>query len=614
MCGALHAQAASLTSTWLGGTGAWTDAAQWSAGVPQNTATNSYVAAIDGGNPTASSVTLDTAATIDSLQVDADDALTISSTGALTIDGASVANAGRITLQAGSSLQTGASATQLSGGGIVELQGGTLQATGLTNLDNRIQGYGEVIGGAGSPDFIDSAAMEANVSGQTLTLASGIRIKGGVVRASNGGSLQFSTSGDNIIMSGAVAEAADGSSIGMADTTDSTNSVFLALNHSQITVSGNHTGTRFSSDATSTIAIGSSFDHGSLSDVVLDGNISALSASVSGTLTNFGTVSGGGLYPLAPTTIVNHGEIDAIVELYDPTDSASPVTLTGGGRFTIDNVDPFPTSPLTNVDNQVQARGPIHLVGNGGSFEAMPGTLTLMGSGLTHTGLLKAPSGSTIEMDEGATGSGAWLADVGRIHVAADVETTGNVEVLHGGMLAVDGTMSANDLVVDGTSSLDVQGMLKVAGNLAFDGENGGRWLLGPSSVVALTRGGGAPIGDWSGWQSVEAAGRDLGSVAGGFSNDNFYFPEVVVGADGRVLLRDRLDNGNRAPGGPEAVYVDTLVFSDALGLLDVNGIHLYYNHLVGSAARIFDIAVPEPGELWLVAVGGVILVLRRLS
>lgn len=62
-CSALNATAATITSTWLGGAGAWEDPTQWSAGVPQNTASDSYTAAIDGQNPVASQVTLSTTAT-----------------------------------------------------------------------------------------------------------------------------------------------------------------------------------------------------------------------------------------------------------------------------------------------------------------------------------------------------------------------------------------------------------------------------------------------------------------------------------------------------------------------------------------------------------------------
>jgi hypothetical protein len=274
------------------------------------------------------------------------------------------------------------------------------------------------------------------------------------------------------------------------------------------------------------------------------------------------------------------------------------VTLTGGGSITLQTAadDPDP-AVLTNLDNQLRGFGRIRVAENDALIEAANGTLEVSPA-IEHEGTLAAAAGGTLEVTGTVAGSGTWLADGGRIHVTSDVETNGDVRVFHGGTLAVDGTMNTAHLVVDDTGSLDVNGLLKVAGNLAFDGANGGRWLFGSGSSVTFTRSTGAPVGDWSGWQRIEAAGLDLGAVAAGFTNGNFYLPELVIGPDGRLALRDQFDNGNRTPGGPEAVYVDTLVFSDALGLLDLNGLHLYYNHLVGSAAQIIDVAVPEPAEI----------------
>jgi hypothetical protein len=204
-------------------------------------------------------------------------------------------------------------------------------------------------------------------------------------------------------------------------------------------------------------------------------------------------------------------------------------------------------------------------------------------------------------MNAQVTGTGAWSADGGRIHVTGDVETTGDISILHGGSLAIDTTASGGNLLVDDTGSLDVQGVLKVAGNVDFNGPNGGRWLFRPGSSLQTNRSGG------SGWQSLEVGGGDLGPVALGFTSDNFYVPELVIGPDGRLMLTDQRDNGNQSGGAHEALYVDTLVFSDSLGLLDLNGLHIYFNHLVGSSAQI----LPEPGSVWLVGLAIAALLAR---
>jgi hypothetical protein len=176
-------------------------------------------------------------------------------------------------------------------------------------------------------------------------------------------------------------------------------------------LSGSYDGSFFETDADSEISFNSGADHGGLKDVVLDGNISNLSANVSGTITNYGTVASGGLSAYEPTTIANHGQIAASIDASNKT-----LTLTGGGRFDLVEAAGYSSlgrAPISNVDNQVQAEGSVNLVSNGGTVEAKPGTLTLTGPGLTHTGLLRAPTGSTIEVGVSATGTGAWLADGG---------------------------------------------------------------------------------------------------------------------------------------------------------------------------------------------------------
>jgi hypothetical protein len=608
ICSALQARAATITSTWLGGAGAWEDPTQWSAGVPQNTASDSYTAAIDGQNPLASQVALSTAAAIDSLQVDADDQLQISPTGALTV-GTSVQNAGVISLQAGSSLQLGASATTFLGGGTVQLQGGSLLLTNTSPLtiDNTIEGPGQISGPVTNAEVVNRGAIIAGPSGG-IFFSHIVFPQGGVFKATDSG-FGF----ENYFLSGATIQLVR-SGIGSNDIGGIDNSTLSAVDHSGGQLDGGFDSDRFMTDSTSTISLAD----GSLSNSELDGNFGTISVDVSGTILLHGTISLGQFYPVGPTTIENYGKIWANVL---ERSSAPPVTLTGGGQFTFDDAETGSSGELSNVDNDLQARGRVALVNNGGTVEAIPGTKVegdgsvvqglILNAGLTQNGLVKAPVGSQIDVVGATTGHGRWIADGGLIHITSDVETTGDVQVFHSGTLSVDGIMSAGNLVVDNTGSLDVNGLLKVAGNLAFDGANGGRWLFAPGASVTLTRGGGAAIGDWGGWQRIEAAGLDLGLVAAGFTNGNFYLPELVIGPDGRLALRDQFDNGNRAPNTPEAVYVDTLVFSDALGLLDLNGLHLYYNHLVGSGAQIIDVAVPEPAELGLFAVLVLPLALR---
>ncbi len=618
---ALPARAASVTSTWLGGTGDWTDPAHWNgAVVPQNTGTDSYDAAIDGGNPGASEVTLDSQDTIGSLQVDAGDALVVTPTGQLTLDGDRIENAGEVTLHGiGSgypppSLVASAPDTVISGGGSMVLDGGDLFGSSLANMDNRIAGWGTITsetGVQGGEGFRNYGVVEANVAGKTLGVGnSGVNY--GTMRAVGGGTLLLQGGGTVYLNRGSV-EALDGSEVGSNDFFESLGGSFTALRHSTMNLAGSYSdGTQFVTDADSQISL-DDYTHGTLDGVTFDGQIELRDSGVSGTITNRGLIRGG-VTAVGPTTIVNQGRI---VLQYEESQHGDVLSFAGGGTVTLDatNADPgYRPGPIRNVDNEMYGTGRLGLLQNGGLIEASGGALQIGGSQLDHTGVFAAAPGGSLAMAATVTGAGSWRADGGQIHVTGNVGTTGDIEVLHSGSLAVDTVMSGNDLVVDNTSSLDVQGILRLAGDIDLDGANNGRWHFGPSASLEINGARGAAIGDWGDWQFLEATGINLflQPVDGGIMSTGLYLPEIVIGPDGRLVLRDRRDNGNRPFNLPEVVYVDTLVFSDSLGLLNLNGIALYYNHLVGSAEQIINVAVPEPGAGWLLGAAFAFVVAAR--
>jgi hypothetical protein len=73
------------TVAWLGGAGNWSDGTKWQGGASPNNP--SLIAQIDNGNAAASSVTLDTSATVNTVALDADDSLTIGNGQTLTLAG-----------------------------------------------------------------------------------------------------------------------------------------------------------------------------------------------------------------------------------------------------------------------------------------------------------------------------------------------------------------------------------------------------------------------------------------------------------------------------------------------------------------------------------------------
>jgi hypothetical protein len=113
----------------------------------------------------------------------------------------------------------------------------------------------------------------------------------------------------------------------------------------------------------------------------------------------------------------------------------------------------------------------------------------------------------------------------------------------------------------------------------------------------------GASENQWGLWPSLEVGGLDFGADPAGFSN-NFEHTKLIIGSDAHVFLQDLFDNGNRSAGNDEALYVDTLIFSDSLGQLNLNGLNIYYNNLVGNTSQIINQVVPIPAAAWLFGSG----------
>jgi len=208
-----------VNDTWKGGTGNWSAAANWSAGVPNNgaPANTTYNVFIDGGNAAHSAVTLDISATINTVTVDADDSLTQNNNTSFTVVGPTITNNGAIHLIGGGNANaylnlagnvtlsgTGTlTMTDLTGGGDYVLQGNGMT---LTN-QSAIQGTGII--GNGSLAIVNSGTIDANTStgkGALTLNGSGGITNTGVLEATGGGALTLNTTvtgaGGNITASG----------------------------------------------------------------------------------------------------------------------------------------------------------------------------------------------------------------------------------------------------------------------------------------------------------------------------------------------------------------------------------------------------------------------------
>src|SRR5271165_3834478 len=181
-------------STWsFGASGDWNTGGHWTpSGVPNSSSTN--VCIVD-------TVSLDVSVSVASLQLALGNGLNVNAGETLNIFGPSFLNAGAFAINgaSGNAIVNIDGNTSLSGGGTLTLNSGAggsafLRGSGttLTNVDNTIQGSGE-IGDSGALAINNEATIDANVSGRTLDVnaASGGVTNTGTLEATSGGTLQL---------------------------------------------------------------------------------------------------------------------------------------------------------------------------------------------------------------------------------------------------------------------------------------------------------------------------------------------------------------------------------------------------------------------------------------
>jgi hypothetical protein len=190
---------AQTTDTWLGGTGNWSNAADWSSGVPTSTS-NVFI----GNGPSA--VTIDTEiASCDNLTIYSGNSLTMPSGVFLDVYGSTINNAGTLALNA-----TTAAPLYLNIEGNVTLKGAG-SVTMSNSANNYIFGYGQpspgasltnesTIEGAGNFSYEGSLGTGNSITNQgtinanqstplVIGVGSGTFTNAGTLEATNGGTL-----------------------------------------------------------------------------------------------------------------------------------------------------------------------------------------------------------------------------------------------------------------------------------------------------------------------------------------------------------------------------------------------------------------------------------------
>ncbi len=309
-----HAQ----NDKWLGGTGNWSDASKWSAGVP----TASSNVFVDKGNGKASMVTIDIAsAACGNLTLDSDDSLTIPSGMTLTVNGTSIVNNGAINDNGTVNIAADKSVA-LSGTGVVTVMQAIISGgSGSTlTIASTIQGSGSI--GQGELSLINQSGGLVNANQPNLTLGFGIDSPAitnqGLLEATNNGTLVLGGTIDNT--SGTV--SANGGIVGNNGTLENGNVTssgdgeirsggkLIATTGAVLTLSGiiSNGGILEAQGSGSKVLVPGSFTNVKILNVGCGGLV-----QVTGTLTNFanGELSGGlfSRYQLCGTFQFNGADI-----------------------------------------------------------------------------------------------------------------------------------------------------------------------------------------------------------------------------------------------------------------------------------------------------------------
>src|SRR5258708_27225400 len=408
-------------TTWKGGSGNWSNTANWTSGVPNG----NFNALIDGGNAAVSPVPLDINASIVNLTVDSDDSLTLNNGTILTVTGGSITNNGVMKLNGGGGanglLDVNSNVT-LKGGGTLTLSAATgagsafiQQGVGGVTLTNQstIQGTGII--GNGGLTLANQGTIDANSAAGQATLVlngSGGVTNTGLLEATNGGTLSIQNSitntGGNITASGTSSTVVlNGASItggtlnstggGTMETGGSGATLDGSTAAGAVTLSGGSTYT--ASNNATTLLVGTITNKGTIR-LNGGGGANGIMNLGSGTAPNF-TLQGGGTMVLSTTTV--------------PSNSGAAFIQQAVGGVT-----------LTNVDNTILGEG---VIGNGGltlvnqskriidahsTGGPLITTLTLNGSGgVANAGLLEATNSGILQITNAVNNTGGKITASG---------------------------------------------------------------------------------------------------------------------------------------------------------------------------------------------------------
>jgi len=609
------APGADIVSTWLGGSGDWTDPARWdTADYPHNNG-STYEALIESG--IYSHVTLDDDVTIDGFTIGFGETLAIHNGCDLTLAEGIPARA--ITNRGTLSMESTGSTTYLNFYGEVTLTGSG--SVTLSDSDrNRIVGWGDAphlvnegnyIHGAGhigeayhigeETAVTNAGVIEADQSTELVVKARAGGTNTGDLRAAAGGTLVLD--GGAWANAGGRIRAEDASTVELTSHAVVTGGEIYAADGALVDLAYDATvaGATLATAGTGAVRV--------TEDATLDGTAVPVtnegtfevaddaSAVLKGVFANSGTLA------LAAGTNVTHLDLDG------------EVTLSGGGTVTLSDSENnrmlgAGTAPhLVNQDNTIRGAGYIGQawatgeetqVTNAGLIEAAGATDLVVKAvaGGTNTGTLRADAGTLL------IESGAWANGGGVIEAldASTVQINGGATVT-GGTLRATGTglvRADEDGTVTATSADPLTVDVAELGSVVFDGTldlaDGG--LLTKTGAGTLVIAGPQQHGPGAALHVLAGVVEFNSDVSGTGSIDDAHLSVEVSGGEVRMGCNQHLDTLEIGAGG--------LVRFAGANTVVVR--HLVLNGMDLGAMTL----TPEPATLALLAAGGLALAARR--
>jgi hypothetical protein len=423
---------------WKGGTGNWSNASMWSAGVP----TSSNNVLIDNGNPAVSTVNLDiNKAPFNTLTIDSDDTLHVNSGIVLTVSGNDVSNAGTLSNVGTISMSNGALGGKLNNSGTIEALSGSFSNELSGTVTNPAGGVIKIDNDAGltlgTGTYTNAGTITLNSSGPQSDLvigASSVTLGGTITMSNSANNLITGGTGDTLTNQGTIQGAGN-----IGDLTS------LALVNSG-TINANQS-------AGLTIAAKGGVTNSGTLEATGGGTLGFAANGAGLTVTNTGgTINTTGGTLSAFNTTINNGTVTlANGTLTGSTISGANVTVTGTSTVGLSNGSILGGTLKNSTTGTIEALS--------GSFSnELSGTVT-------------NPAGGVIKIDNNAgltLGAGTYT-NAGTITLNSSGPQSdlviGASKITLGGTITMSNSL--NNLITGGTAdTLTNQGTIQGAGNI----------------------------------------------------------------------------------------------------------------------------------------------------